>query len=526
MTTKLLKSTYLLCSIFFFQLAAMSQDGTLDETFGTGGVVLTDIGLVDGARASVVQSDGKIIVAGLTGDIGAYSHLLIRYNPDGSLDESFGESGITTTSLGVGEASCEAVQLQEDGKIIVVGTYLLAEGGPADIALARYNTDGSLDLSYGDDGIVLTNSEETEVFEGGIRAKIQSDDKVVVLGFRNDDTFGFLLLRYNTDGSLDNTFGDEGIVSPVLGDFAGESEELNIVIDDEGNIFLASAVYGEGESHSDFSIVKYDSAGELDLTFGTDGQVLANISVTDGVSSNDNGSDIAFQSDGKIIVAGMIYDESGAFAVARFTASGVLDMSFGTDGVVYTETAAWSECTALAIQSNDKIIITGYASYEEFNDEFVVMRYTADGELDETFGTDGIIVENLSLGDDYAEDIHIIDNEKVLVTGTEAGEFGLDSRVALVQYLINPELSVPDFEMGGEELSVYPNPTKGNFTIRGISGNFDLQLFALDGRLVYSMENQQSTDVVINQSLDSGTYLLVITQENGSQNKCKVVVRK
>lgn len=501
-----------------FQFAGFSQDGTLDPTFGTGGIVLTDVGLIDEATAIAHQPDGKIITAGYTGNIGTYSFLLIRYNEDGSLDDTFGEGGITTTSLGVGEAICNAIQLQADGKILAIGIYILEEGGPANIALARYNTDGTLDLSYGTDGIVITNSEDSEVFDGGMRGRVQADGKLVVLGFKYEEILEFLLLRYNTDGTLDNTFGDEGIVTPIIGDYSDESEGLNLILDADENILVASSAYGSGESHTNFSIVKYDTDGALDLTFGMDGQVLTNIKTTDGVSSNDYGADIAFQSDGKIIVAGMIYEEEGAFALARYSATGVLDESFGVDGVMYTEMSAWAECTGLSIQANDKIVIAGYASFEEYNKDFVLMRYTANGDLDPTFGTDGMAVAGLSPNDDYAYGVTIIDNEKILVVGTEAGVSGLDTRIALVQYLFDYELSTNEYTTDEQNISVYPNPfnefTRVYFD-RVLTGNNYMVIYDLLGQEVYRTENIAGASVQINkEQLVSGVYLLTF-KENG-----------
>ncbi len=504
-----------------FQFAGFSQDGTLDPTFGTGGIVLTDIGLIDEAMAATHQPDGKIIAAGFTGNIGTYSFLLTRYNEDGSLDGTFGDAGITTTSLGAGEASCNAIQLQADGKILVIGTYLVAEEGPANIALARYNTDGTLDLSYGTDGIVITNSEDSEVFDGGMRGKVQADGKLVVLGFKYEDILEFLLLRYNTDGTLDNTFGDEGIVTPIIGDYSDESEELNLIFDTDENILIASSAFGSGESHTNFSIVKYDTDGALDLTFGTDGQVLTNIKTTDGVSSNDYGADIAFQSDGKIVVAGMIYDDEGAFALARYSAAGVLDESFGTDGVMYTEMSAWAECTGMSIQANDKIIITGHASFEEYNEDFVLVRYTANGDLDPTFGTDGMVVAGLSPSADYANDIMIIDNEKILVVGTEAGEFGLDTRVGLVRYLFDYELSTDEYAADEQKISVYPNPfntfTRVYFD-RVLTGDNYMVIYDLLGQEVYRTENIAGASVQINkEQLGSGVYLLTFKENSKNE---------
>lgn len=524
---KRLKVLVIFLPLFIFQFKSLAQDGALDITFGTDGLVLTDIGLIDLAQAAVLQPDGKIIVAGYTGDIGIYSFLLARYNADGSLDPTFGDGGITLTSLGAGESLCNAIQLQDDGKIIAVGTYLYAEEGPADIAIARYNNDGTLDLSYGTDGIVLTNSEGSEVFDGGMRADLQADGKLVVLGFKNEDLLNFLLLRYNTDGTLDVTFGDAGIVTPIIGNYSDESEELNILLDEDENILVASSAFDMGESQPDFSIVKYDSNGLLDLTFGTDGQVTTNISITDGISSNDYASDIAFQSDGKIVLAGMIYDDEGAFALARYSSDGILDESFGVDGIVTTEMPSWAECTGMKIQSNDKIILIGHASFVDFNEEFVLARYTANGDLDPTFGSDGMIIANISIGSDQAQDILIIDNEKILVVGTEAGEFGLDTRVALIQYLFDFGLSIDKETYNKQNIAIFPNPFNQFTTVhfdQELTGNNYVAIHDLSGQEVFRDENITGKTLQIDKAnLRPGLYLLTFKETNKNE---KVIVSK
>ncbi|NOQ71830.1 MAG: T9SS type A sorting domain-containing protein [Crocinitomix sp.] len=513
--------------LFIFQLNSLAQDGALDLTFGTDGIVLTDIGVIDEVRTLARQDDGKLVTGGFTGTIGAYSFLLIRYNEDGSLDETFGVDGVTTTSLGLGEASCNSIRIQEDGKIIVVGVYLLAEEGPSDIAMARYNSDGTLDVSFGTDGIVITNSEDSEVWDGGMRVEIQADGKLLVMAFNYEDDLEFLLLRYNTDGTLDDTFGDEGIVAPIIGSYSDESEGLNILFDGDENILVVSSAFGMGESHVNFSIVKYDSDGDLDLTFGTDGQVLTNIMVTDGISSNDYGSDIAFQSDGKLVVGGMIYDEEGAFAVARYSAAGTLDESFGTDGVVFTEMPAWTECTSMLIQSNDKIILLGHAAFEEYNEEFVMARYTANGVLDPTFGVDGLVKTDLSPSPDYAEDFLIINNEKILVTGTEGGDFGVHSRVALAQYLIDYELSTVEYDVSEQNMAIYPNPFNDFTTVHFdevLTGNNTIVMYDLLGQQVYRTENITGNELQIDRAqLQAGLYLLTFKEMDTTE---KVFVSK
>ena len=161
--------------------AAAAAPGDLDPTFGSGGKVTTDVGGSDGAQAVAIQGDGKVVAAGLgnfagpgTGDFA-----LARYNPDGSLDTSFGSGGKVTTDFG-GFDAASAVAIQPDGKIIAAG-----RSGSGDFALARYNPDGSLDSSFGSGGKVTTDFGG---FDSAFGVALQADGKIVAAGFQATST--------------------------------------------------------------------------------------------------------------------------------------------------------------------------------------------------------------------------------------------------------------------------------------------------------------------------------------------------
>ncbi|MCK0505535.1 DUF4347 domain-containing protein [Aromatoleum anaerobium] len=171
-----------------FALVRYNPDGSLDTSFDSDGTVTTDLGWYgDEGRSVSVQADGKILVAGSSGGKTA----LARYNTDGKLDTSFSGDGKVTTNLGEGRS----VTLQADGKILVAGS------SNGNFALARYNTDGSLDTSFDNDGMLTTSFDP---YSGeGRSVTVQADGKILVAGSNNGD---LALARYNTDGSLDTTF--------------------------------------------------------------------------------------------------------------------------------------------------------------------------------------------------------------------------------------------------------------------------------------------------------------------------------
>jgi uncharacterized delta-60 repeat protein len=350
-------------------LVRYTRNGRLDSTFGVGGKVVTTFDSNgDDLSALVLQADGKIVAAG---SIHGTAFLLARFNADGSVDQTFGNNGHVVTTFSDHTAGAADVVLQADGKIIAVG---VSGAGPYselnDFALARYNSDGSLDQTFGNGGKVKTHFPG--VFNTGSTATsavLQPDGRLVVGGFyKNERTpHQFALTRYNSNGILDSTFGRSGKVITTVG--TGDAFSLAIALESNGRIVLAG--YSDTTQGNDFSLAGYTSNGTLDSTFGNGG-----IMATDFAGATD---DIAYamttQSDGKLVVAGRTgqYPEFD-FGVARYSSDGQLDQSFGTGGKVSTGFSSTDEAYAVALQPNGKIILAGI-SFNGSNFDFTTARY-------------------------------------------------------------------------------------------------------------------------------------------------------
>jgi len=321
-----------------FALARYNPDGSLDSTFGNGGKVSSDFGTsVDAASDVVVQADGKLVAGGLSG----FNFAVARYNPDGSLDTSFGVGGVTTTDFG-GSEQVNAVILQADGKIVAAG-YTLPSGLPGDFALARYNPDGSLDTTFGTAGKVTTDLGS---FDLGFDAEATGDGKIVVSG-RNGDNFA--LARYDANGALDPTFGTGGKVTTDLG---GSDQAQGLTID------AAGRVVATGPSSGDFALVRYNLDGSLDSGFGAGGIVKTDFSG----GSPDTAFDVVVDGNGRITVAGGSSPAPGSahFALARYDSAGNLDLSFGSGGKVTTAfPSPASNALDLLAQSDGKVVAIG-----------------------------------------------------------------------------------------------------------------------------------------------------------------------
>jgi uncharacterized delta-60 repeat protein len=377
-------------------------DGDLDPTFGTDGKMLTDFDhSTDIANAVAIQADGKLVVVGTTyldNDFSNEDFAIARYNPDGTLDKTFGAGGKVQTDFPDLAAVASSVVIQPDGKIVVAGGAFPLFTFLGNFKVARYNPDGLLDTSFGDAGIVTT------IFPEGSYAfdvALQADGKIIAAGtvFVDFDpgessNTDFALARYNPDGTPDATFGNGGQATT---DFVGfEDDAFSVLIQPDGKIVAVGSA-NDPATFYDFAAVRYLSNGTLDTTFGVAGKVHTDF----GDQNFDRARAAALHSDGRIVAAGFAISQNGLvqnFAVARYTSNGVLDTSFGTGGMTQIDFGNCCQgATKVLLQSNGKIITVGGSNGESPEDDFLLARLTSDGSLDPTFGAGGKV--RTSFGD-------------------------------------------------------------------------------------------------------------------------------
>jgi uncharacterized delta-60 repeat protein len=374
--------------------------GSLDTSFGTGGIVVTDYlydysgdyySAYNEIYAIAIQQDGKIVVAGYADVSGSTGEdfIVARYNTDGSLDTTFGTGGFVLTDFDNKYDQAYALAIQNDGKIVVAG--LTDRGGNQKFAVARYTAAGELDNSFGTDGKVTVEISTTQFYDYAYALAIQSDGKIVVAGYSYDGSKNvFAIVRLNADGTLDNTFdGDSGIGNGIVTTaFTSHASASAIGIQADGKIIVAGNTHYNGKEC--FALVRYNANnGTLDTSFDNDGKVI-----TEFGSNPASASSLALQADGKIVVAGTssnsVAPGESNFALARYTTNGALDSTFGNNGIMETYMGGVDNayCNAMKIQADGKIVVGGYAKKDSIQN-FAILRYTASGFLDTTFGTDG-----------------------------------------------------------------------------------------------------------------------------------------
>ena len=362
-----------------FALARYSTNGALDPAFGVDGRVTTTFASGAIADAAVLQPDGKIVVAGSAWVAlrAAWDVALARYDPDGTLDTSFSADGRVRIQVGTADAHAYGVALQPDGKIVVAGS---AEATRTDMALARFDPDGSLDPSFGAGGIATTAFADANAVARGVA--VQLDGKIVVAGFRdNYGAFAFALARYDTSGVLDPSFSGNGKLTTWFGEgtgcYANETGANALVIQPDGKIVAAGHTHSP--CRSEFALARYEIDGSLDASFGNHGHVAT---VLNGDFDSVNANGVALQSDGKLVVAGSAwvgYPDPGnwAFAIFRYNPDGSLDQRFSGDGKILTLFGAvyrYQLATSVAIQPDGKIVAAGRAPTNR--GDFAVARYS------------------------------------------------------------------------------------------------------------------------------------------------------
>jgi uncharacterized delta-60 repeat protein len=293
-----------------FALLRYNMDGSLDTTFGNDGIVTTNVGPDDDqAYRIALQSDGRIVAAGRKGiffyptDQRKGNVALARYNPDGSLDPAFGNGGIVTNDFGQGlESYALALIIQPDGRIVIAGESAY------EFLVARYQSNGLPDTTFGNDGFALGHFSSN--WDGAQDAVLQSDGKILLVGWAevNSPFDSFALARYNSNGSFDQSFGNGGKV------LISDQGALNAVaLQGDGKVIaLGSSNY----TTSPLLLLRFNSNGSVDATFGNGGTVT--LSFNGGFAAGH----VVFQADGKILAAGSTSDapyyQNGDFVLARF----------------------------------------------------------------------------------------------------------------------------------------------------------------------------------------------------------------
>lgn len=409
----------------FLQVSLYAQPGALDVSWGGTGIVTTDVGAGnDRGFAVIQQTDGKVVVGGFSNNGTNNDFGLTRYNTDGSLDGSWGIGGIVTTPIGPANDAGQAIIQQPDGKILMAG--FASNGIDNDFAVARFNTNGTLDTTFNGTGIAITPIGVSRIDQAH-DITLQPDGKILLAGYSsNGSDNDFAIARYTTAGILDITFDGDGIVTT---DFSStEDVGRSIEVQSDGKILVGG--WSSNGLDFDFAVARYDTIGTLDPTFDVDGKVI-----TDFTGFDDQGYSMVLQPDGKILVSGVTSNGTTLdFAIARYNTNGSLDNTFDTDGRVNTDFFGDNDFGySIALQNDDKILVGGQCK-NGTNQDFGLARYNPNGSLDNTYDTDGIVTTDLGGGNDVGWAVTVQIDGRGVVAGSN--NLSSTSSFGVTRYLI------------------------------------------------------------------------------------------
>lgn len=469
-----------------FVIARYNNDGSPDLSFGVNGKIIKSIGNYNDRCTSVaLQSDGKILAAGGVNNDSSgnyqYDFALIRINSDGVIDNTFGNNGVAVTNIGLKNNIANSIVVQSDNKIILAGEA--NDSIFSDFALVRYNSDGTLDNSFGNNGIVRTALSSTYDFAKSI--VLQPNGKILVAGSSQSglSNYDFTIVRYNMDGTIDNNFGVNGIVSTDIGVDFGK----DIALQQDGKIILVGS--STSGTIYDIATLCYDSLGVLDDSFGNNGFLSTSFG-----SGDSEGSAVCLKDDGEIIIAGSYNHGSPDY----FDFATVRLFSNLTPNFTPSLSSPLNGTTGLS----DEIVLSWNIVYGASNYNIQVSTSPDFSIL--------VVDETLINSTNYIA-YGFSDNTKYYwrVNANVNGTIGAWSNI----WSFSTGVVNVVYESSNDYLKIYPVPAQDKLYIDGIElKNVSISILSINGVIIKQIKGFSVKEIDVS-DLQSGIYLVKISNE-------------
>lgn len=512
-----MKTQFTFILLLLLALSATAQPGALDAGFGNNGyAAFNSAAFIDVGRAIVQQPDGKLVAAGYYRNYPeAPRYLAVRFTASGQRDLSFGNGGMAEMDL-IGEAS--GLALQADGRIVIAGSHS-SFTSPSNFTAVRLMADGTLDPSFGVNGVVAVSLNAGQAVCGAMA--LQPDGKIVLAGhIENGGDTDVFLLRINTDGSLDASFGNGGRVQIPL---MPRNEIDAMQIQPDGRILLGGSA--GVPDNSDWLLLRLLPDGAPDLSFGQSGVVISSIS---GSFAPEYLNGLSLQPGGKIVAAGAFFDEffNLRVALARYLPDGTLDINFGQGGKVLPAIPGFgNRLNGVAMQPDGKILAAGFVNPDLEDANLLLLRFQPDGSFDTGFGNGGIVESGMSAEAEYGYALILQSDNKIIVAGSFFDTNG-EEQVLLARF----ESGLQPVSTREAEISqawiVFPNPCRDILTIRpagsGQPQPVQVRLFDMSGQILLSEKLEGRSSLSLRHLL-AGVYGLHIVDEQGKVWRERVV---
>lgn len=551
-----------------------NPDGTLDNTFSGDGIVVTSLGsMLESGGALVIQPDGKIIVMVNIMEGSEYNSMLLRYNVNGTLDNSFSGDGKLTIDFSAWDDQMNDVALQADGKIVVAGS---TDDGAfsSKIFVARFMSNGSYDASFNSTGYKMIDIVAGDI-DYATDLEIQPDNKIVMSAFAGDITLSVVIIRLNTNGSFDGSLGNNGIARSDWGaPHLAIARELELQTD--GKIVLSGDVDWAPNTYniSHAVVARYNSDGTFDKSFAGDGQMELDFHNPNNppapASQIESVESLDILPDGKIIAGGWTSDfiSPWYFAVARINTNGTFDNSFGNKGFAYTDIGNDFEEdieTSLVTQADGNILHCGYTLNNGNYDVTVVRYLTGSSPADPCSAAPaGLYADNIKATRARLHWNAATGAAKYKVQYRRAGASAWTSSTAAAnvknltgltpsvtyQYRVSilcagfpqsPWSSIKTFttlsaglseKAGQQEVSLYPNPVQSRNAVTvklaGASATsmHRIQILNITKQVVYTTSIKGNSASIATGNLKPGVYFVQVIAEPGNEQTIPYALKK
>ncbi|GIW23318.1 MAG: hypothetical protein KatS3mg068_2325 [Candidatus Sericytochromatia bacterium] len=399
--------------------------GIIDTEFGDNGFIkdldkLFNLNSVSITLSDIkIQKDGKFIVSGIYNNgILKYS-ILIRFNANGSIDNSFDYNGIVIFKVGDESPENTYIFIQDDNKILICGNYL--NSGADETFLARFNSNGSFDTSFGLNGIKKIDIDNSTTVEKVKDIKINKEGNIIITGYYGNppSNYDIFIAKFDSIGNPITNFGTNGIIKKVITSNQDYPEKLLILND--GKILIGGISYS-GTSNYNIFLIRYNNDGTIDNTFGTNGITITDVNFS---LQEDILNSFIILNDGSIMICGYT-KQSGINIplIGKYNSDGNLNSTFGNNGfktfTLFNSSAIFYD---LAIQLDGKILLGGSFDNDiNLNDSFM-LRLNENLELDESFGINGIFTNDVAYTleqyhkNDYIDKFLLLPEGKILILG-------------------------------------------------------------------------------------------------------------
>lgn len=483
--------------------------GTLDLNFSSDGIATFTRQQAPnvGTGNVVIQPDQKLVIStSYTNQSFYWSSELLRFNVDGNLDNTFGNSGATIPISALGPR----VGVLSTGRVVTCYYESNCSSG-YDMNAKRYLSNGVADGNVGSCVDAVANQNDRSA---GMTIN-SANDRVALTGWSDTDPNQWIVAMWNSGLSSVAAFSSDGIVTTTI-ESGGRPNAAEFQDDNK----LVVTGYAEQNGVNKVTLVRYNTDGTLDATFGTLGTGIVLTNFTHGAVANE----IAIQPDGKIVVCGTATDSSGdlVLILIRYNADGTIDSSFGSNGVVTYATTSESEGFDLAIQADGKIIVVGYiVDVGDDTKNGLVVRYNMNGSIDTEFANSGAFTTDVdNASDTEFRSVVIQEDDKIVLAGNGV-DGGYKAHVlARLHAGYVAHTGIHD-QLLSQHLVAYPNPSNGGFTVENIlpgSGSVELMVTDLMGHTLFRSNDRIHSGVYrknLDLNLSQGVYLLMMQTQLG-----------